>query len=71
MGRAHPNCWTGDHYEHVDCLRPTGWRCVEPGCDKPAGTRWGPSWCPDCDVVRLERISENLEALADELREEG
>lgn len=67
--RAHPHCWTGDGYKHVDCLRPSGRTCIEAGCDQPAGTRWGRAWCPDCDVVRLERISSNLEAMADELRE--
>lgn len=53
-GRAHPRCWTDDG--HV-CRRPTGRTCIEPACDENAGTSWGPLWCPDHDVERLERIS--------------
>ena len=62
--RSHPHCWLGDHYEHVDCVAPSGRRCVE--CGDPAGTKWGPYWCPPCDVARLDRISAQLDAIAAE-----
>ncbi len=60
-GRSHPKCWTGDHYEHI-CQVPSGHPCVD--CGAPAGTKWGPMWCPPCDVIRLDRVSASLEAIA-------
>lgn len=39
----------------------SGEKCVE--CGKPAGTAWGPYFCPPCDIARKERISRQLEAL--------
>ena len=29
-------------------------------CNEPAGTLWGPYWCPEHDKERLDRISRNL-----------
>ena len=58
--RSHPECWQGDHYEH-SCHEPSGRSCVE--CGAPAGTPWGPYFCPECDVIRLDRIDANLRAL--------
>ena len=40
-------------------------KCVEPDCDEPAGTPWGPYWCPTHDRERLDRISANLDAMAE------
>lgn len=54
----HPACWNGVGYDHVDCLRPSGRTCVE--CDQPAGTLWGPYFCPACDVARLRTINAGL-----------
>lgn len=64
--RSHPQCWRSDHYEHT-CQRPSGRACID--CGAPAGTRWGPYWCPDCDVVRLDRISDQFEQIAAEFKE--
>lgn len=61
MNRSHPRCWTGSAYAHAECVRPSGRACID--CGEPAGTTWGPYWCPPCDVKRLDRISRNLEAL--------
>lgn len=58
---SHPGC--SEATGHV-CHQPSGLRCVEPGCEQPAGTRWGPHWCPDHDAERLDRISASLVALA-------
>lgn len=44
MADAHPNCTEG----HT-CQVPSGRPCVERGCTEPAGTLWGPLWCPDHD----------------------
>lgn len=55
--RSHYGCWKGDHYEH-DCRVPSGRSCID--CGEPAGTAWGPCWCPDCDVKRLDRITRQL-----------
>lgn len=60
-GRSHPQCWTGERYEHV-CLTPSGRACIE--CARPAGTPWGPYFCPEHDVERLDRISASLEEIA-------
>ena len=60
--RSHPRCWRGDHYEH-ECARPSGRTCID--CGAPAGTPWGPYWCPACDVERLDRIAAQLEDLVD------
>lgn len=63
MARSHPECWTGDAYVHTACVRPSGRACID--CGAPAGTLWGPYWCPACDVIRLDRIGRNLDALLD------
>lgn len=52
---AHPKCGDG----HV-CQEPSGRTCIESGCDKAAGTMWGPLWCPDHDRERLDRIGAQL-----------
>ena len=58
-GRAHPNCHGPDG--HV-CQKPSGVRCVEAGCNEPAGTLWGDLWCPAHDMERLDRVSAGLES---------
>ena len=62
--RSHPDCWTGERYAHT-CARPSGRQCLD--CGAPAGTRWGPGWCPDCDVRRLDRITDQF----DEIRKDA
>lgn len=37
----------------------TGEPCVE-GCGRPAGTRWSPLWCFECNVERMRRIDTSL-----------
>lgn len=61
-GRAHPLCWVDDHYDHI-CAEPSGATCFENGCTEPAGTWWGPHWCPEHDAIRLNRISRQLRAI--------
>ena len=51
---------------HV-CAEPSGRRCVD--CDNPAGTRWGPLWCPDCDSRRLARLDAGFKQIAAETRQ--
>ena len=60
--RSHPDCWGPQG--HV-CQQPSGRTCID--CDQPAGTLWGPYWCPDCDVKRLDKISASLKQIAEEL----
>lgn len=60
---AHPNCTES----HV-CQQPSGRTCIESGCDLPAGTLWGPLWCPDHDRERLERVTRQMESLLNEAR---
>lgn len=40
----------------------TGKPCIE--CEKPAGTKWGKHWCFEHNVKRMNRISKQLEFLA-------
>ena len=61
MSRPHPGCLTGGMYEHILCVRLSGRACIE--CGEPAGTAWGPYFCPDCDVERLDRIDASLEEI--------
>ena len=53
---SHPKCWLNGERYHV-CQEPSGKTCIERGCDEAAGTLWGPLWCPDHDVERLDRVS--------------
>lgn len=39
----------------------TGKTCAEKGCEKPAGTFWGPLWCFDHNVERMRRITSALD----------
>ncbi len=41
----------------------TGKPCIEKGCSQPAGTAWSPFWCFPCNVVRITRISKNMEEI--------
>lgn len=66
MTRSHPGCWTGTEYAHT-CHDPSGRACID--CGKPAGTPWGPHWCPDCDVKRLDGIEKNLTEIQADLKE--
>lgn len=45
----------------------TGRGCIEIGCDKPAGTGWGPFWCQACNAKRLTRIGTFLQNEVDRL----
>ncbi len=67
--RSHPDCWTGERYVHNTCARPSGRQCFD--CGAPAGTRWGPYWCPDCDVKRLDRITAQMERIREDLPTNG
>lgn len=49
----------------------TGKRCIESGCEKPAGTAWSPLWCFDHNVERMKRVSASLNRLADNGPAEG
>ena len=41
----------------------TGKMCIAPGCDKPAGTKWGYHWCPIHDIERREKISSSIKKI--------
>jgi hypothetical protein len=63
---SHPNCADG----HT-CQKPSGRVCIEQGCSEPAGTGWGPFWCPDHDQERLDRITRQLDEIAESLRSDA
>lgn len=50
--------WNRMTLDEKRALAPSGRACVE--CGEPAGTPWGPFWCPACDDKRMERIDKGL-----------
>jgi len=38
-------------------------KCIEKGCDEPAGTPWGQYWCADHDDARIKRITAGLRGI--------
>ena len=58
--KAHPRCARPDGHT---CQQPSGRTCIEQGCDEPAGTLWGPLWCPEHDADRLNHASRQMESL--------
>lgn len=42
----------------------TGKRCINKGCNNPAGTAWSEHWCFECNVKRMDSIGEFLENAA-------
>ena len=41
----------------------TGKMCIEPGCNKPAGTKWGKYWCQIHNANRFCRINDQFESI--------
>lgn len=52
LPESHRQCLHG----HI-CQKPSGRACAEQPCDQPAGTWWGPYWCPEHDKQRLDRVT--------------
>lgn len=57
--------WLAMSRDERAALEPSGKACVE--CGKPAGTPWGPYFCPDCDDVRLARIDKGMREIGERL----
>jgi hypothetical protein len=51
----------------------TGKPCIEPGCNRPAGTWWSPIWCFEHNVQRIKGIDGQFEKVRAALapRKEG
>ena len=64
LAGSHARCNRPDG--HV-CQQPSGRTCYEQGCEKPAGTTWGPLWCPEHDADRIDRVSRQMQAITAEL----
>lgn len=60
MSASHPDC---DHPDGHTCQAPSGRECVIPVCTEPAGTLWGPLYCPEHDAERLDHIAASLEEI--------
>ena len=57
-----------DGYNDKECegnssIHHTGKKCIEKGCNNPAGTAWSPHWCVDCNIKRINRINKSLEEI--------
>lgn len=42
----------------------TGKACIEPGCDRPAGTAWSPHWCQPHNAARMRRLAARVDEIA-------
>ena len=45
-------------------------KCIEQGCNNPAGTAWSPHWCVECNVKRMDRITAQLDSMAANMKGE-
>lgn len=63
--KSHQRCI--DAGKHI-CQVPSGQACIEPGCDRVAGTLWGPLWCPEHDQERLDRVSRQMREISESFR---
>jgi len=54
---------------HHVCQEPSGRACHVSECSEPAGTWWGPYWCPDHDQERLDRIEASLESIQQQFKD--
>lgn len=41
----------------------TGKPCINEGCENPAGTSWSPYWCIDCNIERMDHISDQMDQM--------
>ena len=46
-----------------------GRKCIERGCNEPAGTAWSPLWCFRHNAERMDRIDAQFERLAKALED--
>lgn len=63
---SHQKC--RDAGAHI-CHKPSGRTCIEDNCSSPAGTDWGPLWCPEHDQERLDRVSRQMAEIAAEMND--
>lgn len=54
---GYPSCLKAGMYV---CQKPSGQACID--CGEVAGTRWGWSWCPDCDSKHVTSMREHFAA---------
>ena len=64
VGTAHKKCMEAG--VHI-CQKPSGRSCYEQPCSEPAGTSWGPYWCPKHDKDRLDHVSAGFARIANSL----
>ncbi len=53
-----------DHPYNGIAYHMYGTKCIEKGCAETPGTVWSPFWCFKHNVERMDRVSKNLEDLA-------
>ena len=54
------------NHEGNSAKHHTGKPCSVAGCSSPAGTWWGPHWCMQHNIERLDRITKFLDDIAAE-----
>ncbi|KKL94713.1 hypothetical protein LCGC14_1861940 [marine sediment metagenome] len=47
----------------------TGATCIVPECNDPAGTYWSPYWCFCHNVIRIDKINDQLTNMIEKLKE--
>ena len=55
--------WLDPNHRGNGSEHRTGRKCIEPGCDHPAGTWWSPLWCQPCNGKRIEQIDAQMKDL--------
>jgi hypothetical protein len=46
----------------------TGKKCID--CDNPAGTAWSKLWCVECNIKRMDKITEQLDGMMKQMKGE-
>ena len=70
-----PEPFADPEHEGNSAVHHTGKKCYgvpeRPDCTNPAGTSWSPLWCFECNVIRIQRIGDNLNAMLRNFEDHG
>jgi|LSQX01.3.fsa_nt_gb hypothetical protein len=63
MAEIIPGGYNDKNCEKNSAKYHTGKKCIEHNCNNPAGTAWSPYWCVDCNIKRIDNITEQFKAI--------